>query len=146
MAGTWTTERFPQFAEPIRRLTEQHRQLDDEPLHLAISYGPPRDDHDIFLFEVIGGAESINPEGDLFEATFLPASGFPMAPGQKLHLILTNRQELEEAVRNGWPLAMEILQSLRSAADHQVLYADDSGRELLDHLRAEAKGREAVRG
>src|SRR5438128_11651738 len=87
MTTKWTSERFPQFEPAIRRLTEQHRELEDEPLHLAISYGPSRDEQDIFLFEVIGGTESMNPEGDLFEATFLPASGFPLAPGHKRHLI-----------------------------------------------------------
>jgi hypothetical protein len=146
MAGSWTTERFPQFAEPIRRLTEQHRELKDEPLHLAVSYGPAREQQDIFLFEVIGGTESINPEGDLFETIFLPASGFPMAPGQKLHLILTNPQELQEGVGKDWPLAKEIVQALRSPADHEVLYADETGREILDQLQVEAKGTEAVRG
>ena len=57
MAGSWSSERFPQFEQPIRTLTEQHRELKDEPLHLAIAYGPLRDQQDIFLFEVIGGAE-----------------------------------------------------------------------------------------
>ena len=107
MAGTWTTERFPQFAEAIGKLAQQHRELEDEPLHLAVSYGPPREQEDIFLFEVIGGTD-INPEGNLFETTFLPASGFPMEPGQRLHLILTNPEELHEAVDKGWPLAKEI--------------------------------------
>jgi hypothetical protein len=62
MAGSWTSERFPQFETAIRHLTDQHRELKDEPLHLAISYGPIRDQQDIFLFEVIGSTrESINP-------------------------------------------------------------------------------------
>ena len=69
MAGSWTADRFPQFEAAIRRLTEQHRELVDEPLHLAVSYLPAmRDQQHIFLLEVIGGpGESINPERDLFE-------------------------------------------------------------------------------
>jgi hypothetical protein len=55
MAGPWTAERFPQFEAAIRRLTDQHRGLVDEPLHLAVSYLPAlRDQQHIFLFEVIG--------------------------------------------------------------------------------------------
>jgi hypothetical protein len=145
MAGTWTTERFPQFAEPIRKLAQQHRALEDEPLHLAVSYGPPREEQDIFLFEVIGGS-GINPEGDLFETTFLPASGFPMDPGQKLHLILTNPEELREAADKDWPLAKEIIRALRSPADHQVLFADKTGHKILKYLKSRTPGREAVRG
>jgi hypothetical protein len=144
MAGTWTTERFPQFSEPIQRLAEQHRELKDEPLHLAVSYGPAREQQDIFLFEVIGGTESINPEGDLFETTFLPASGFPMGPEQKLHLILTNPQELHEAIDKGWPLAKEIIQAVRSPVDHKVLFADRTGKDILEHLKR--RRRRPVRG
>src|SRR5438552_2950735 len=79
MAGSWTSERFPQFEAAIRRLTDQHRELADEPLHLALSYLPAkRDQQHIFLFEVIGGAgESGNPERDLFEVTFAASPGFP---------------------------------------------------------------------
>ena len=54
MAGSWTSEKFPQFEQAVRALTEQHRELEDEPLHLAISYGPLRDQQDIFLFEKRG--------------------------------------------------------------------------------------------
>ena len=34
MAGTWTSERFPQFEPAIRKLTQQHLELKVEPLHL----------------------------------------------------------------------------------------------------------------
>src|SRR5713101_3347145 len=98
MAGPWTSERFPQFEKPIRELTEKHRQLEDEPLHLAISYGPPRDRQDIFLFEVIGGQESISPDRDLFEATFESAPGLPTGLPRRLHLVLTNPSELKQAL------------------------------------------------
>ena len=51
MAGSWTADRFPQFEAAIRHLTEQHRELVDEPLHLAVSYLPAtRDQQHIFLF------------------------------------------------------------------------------------------------
>jgi hypothetical protein len=58
MAESWTSDGFPQFEQAIRRLTEQHRELEDEPLHLAVSDSPAeRDRQDIFLFEVIGTPE-----------------------------------------------------------------------------------------
>ena len=111
MAESWTADRFPHFEASLRRLTDQHRELADEPLHLAISYSPAtRDQQDVFLFEVVGGlAEGINPERDLFEATYLSASGFPMKPNEQLHLILTNPRELEIGLEEGWPLVREIV-------------------------------------
>jgi hypothetical protein len=147
MAGSWTSERFPQFEAAIRRLTEQHRELEDEPLHLAVSYLPAkRDQHHIFLFEVIGTAEeSLNPERDLFEVTFATTPGFPMEHDEQLHLILTNPRELKTAVRDGWPLANEIVNAIR-ARDYEVLYKDTVGKRVLAMLRAEARRREAARG
>jgi hypothetical protein len=40
------TTAYPERA--IRRLAEQHRELRDEPLHLAISYGPKRHERTFF--------------------------------------------------------------------------------------------------
>jgi hypothetical protein len=129
MAGSWTADRFPQFEPAIRRLTEQHRELEDEPLHLAISYLPAmRDQQHIFLFEVIGSlGDGISPERDLFEVTFAATAGFPMGPNEELHLILTNPRELEIALKEGWPLATEVANAIR-AGDYKVLHADKAGQ------------------
>jgi hypothetical protein len=147
MARPWTAERFPQFEAPIRRLTEQHRELVDEPLHLAVSYLPAmRDQQHIFLFEVIGGAgESVNPERDLFEAVFESTAGFPMGPDEQLHLILTNPRELETALREDWSLASEVVNAIR-AGNYRVLYKDEVGERVLAELEAEARRHEATRG
>ena len=147
MAGSWTADRFPQFEAAIRRLTEQHRELVDEPLHLAVSYLPAtRDQQHIFLFEVIGGpGESINPERDLFETIFETTPGFPMGPNEQLHLILTNPRELEIALREAWSLANEVVNAIR-AGDYKVLYKDEVGERVLDQLEAEARPHEAARG
>jgi hypothetical protein len=147
MAGSWTADRFPQFEAAIRRLTEQHRELVDEPLHLAVSYLPAmRDQQHIFLFEVIGGpGESVNPERDLFEAIYETTPGFPMGPNEQLHLILTNPRELEIALREGWSLASEVVNAIR-ARNYEVLYKDDVGKRVLDKLEAEARRQEAARG
>ena len=81
MAASWTADRFPQFERAMRRLIEQHRELEDEPLRLAIAYLPAnRDPRHIFLLEVIHAfGESLNPERDLFEVTFVRVSHFSRA-------------------------------------------------------------------
>jgi hypothetical protein len=147
MAGPWTAERFPRFEVAIRRLTEQHRELVDEPLHLAVSYLPAtRDQQHIYLFEVIGDpGESINPERDLFEAVFATSPGFPMGPNEQLHLILTNTRELEIALREGWSLAAEVVNAIRDG-DYEILYKDEVGERVLNKLEAEARRPEAVCG
>lgn len=147
MAGSWITDRFPSFAEDLRRLVAQHREIEDQPLHLALAYQPAaRDPQHIFLFEVIGGTHwEPNSEGDLFETSFLAASGFPLAPGQELHLILTNERELEVALREHWPLAEEIVAAVRDG-DYQVLHLDEVGRRELDRIQASARTPELSRG
>ena len=136
MAGTWTSERFPQFEQSIRRLTDEHRELTDEPLHLAINYLPQnRNQQHLYLLEVIGGlGQGINPERDLFEVTFAASPEFPMAPNEELHLLLTNPAELEVALREGWPLAQEVVDAIR-AGDYSVMHEDDVGRRDLAMLR-----------
>ncbi len=137
MAGSWTSERFPLFEQSIRALTEQHRELEDEPLHLAISYGPFRDQEDVFLFEVIGGGKSINPDRDLFETAFESVPGLQTGFDQRLHLVLTNPSELKQALREGWPLAREIVEAVR-ANNYKVLFHDSVGASVLRLIRAAA--------
>jgi hypothetical protein len=140
MAGTWTSERFPHFESDIRRLTEQHRELEDEPLHLAVAYLPARgDQQDIFLFEVIGGPiAGISPERNLFEVTFTATAGFPMGQDEHLHLVLTNPVELPVALEQGWPLAQDVVNAIR-ANDYRTMFADEVGEEILSRLREAAR-------
>jgi hypothetical protein len=100
MAGTWTTERFPQFEQAVRRLTNQHQELEDEPLHLAIAYQPalPREQQDIYLFEVIGGRGESSPDKELFETVFDPNNRLQINFTQQLHLILTTPAEFKGAM------------------------------------------------
>jgi hypothetical protein len=143
MAGSWTSERFPQFEQQIRALMEQHRELEDEPLHLAISYGPLRDQEDIFLFEVAGGEESVNPDRDFFEVTFKSVPGLQTGFSQPLHLVLTNPQEFKKALAEGWPLAKEVVSAVQADA-YKVLYKDAVGDRLLRQIRAAARRKEEV--
>jgi hypothetical protein len=140
MAGAWTSERFPQFEPAIRRLTEQHRELKDEPLHLAIAYLPMRkgrEVHDgVYLFEVIGGAvDRFGESGELHETAFEAVSGLPTGFNQTLHLILTTPRELGTALENGWALALEVADAVRRE-DFQVLFADRIGQQVLRRIRA----------
>jgi len=151
MAGEWTSERFPQFEPAIRRLTEQHRELEDEPLHLALAYLPRRLGREvyesIFLFEVIGGAaDRLTQSDNLFEASFDAVPGLPTGFEQTLHLILTTPHELKEALNQAWPLAVEVTDAVRRG-DYKVLFKDREGNRVLrliqkiaQHRRGAARG------
>lgn len=146
MAGNWTTERFPQFEQALRRLTDQHRELDDEPLRLALAYQPglPRDQQEIYLFEVIDGRGDSNPDKELFETTFEPNGRLQSGFDQRLHLILTTPAEFENAMEEHWKAAEEIVDALRGG-DCQVLYSDALGAEILDRIEKAARSREVAR-
>ncbi|HVS39494.1 MAG TPA: hypothetical protein VMS17_28310 [Gemmataceae bacterium] len=146
MAGKWAAERFPRFEEAIRRLTEQHRQLQDEPLHLAVAYqpGPPRDQQGIYLFEVIGGRGEGNPDKQLFETAFDPNGRLQTGFSQTLHLILTTPDEFKTAMEEHWPSAEEIVRAVRNK-DYRVMHADEVGNGVLERLVKKAGQGKAAR-
>ena len=136
MRQGWITERFPRHADDLRRLADEHLLLQDEPLHLAIAYDPGHDPKDVFLFEVVGGfgGGAVNPDGNLFEVTYGTSSGFSSLNGEELHLVLTSPEELPVAVREQWPLALEVARAVRQG-EFEVLYEDELGRKLLELVR-----------
>ena len=79
----------------------------------------------------------------LFEVGFLASSGFPMAEGQELHLVMTNVAEFRTALDQGWASAQEIVDAVRSG-DYQVLHADRVGEEVLGWIQQMAKSGQGV--
>jgi hypothetical protein len=151
MTRTWTSEKLPQFEPAIRQLTEQHLKLEDEPLHLALTYLPSRNGREVyqgaFLFEVIGGAaDQFSQRQDLFEVSFDAVPGLSTGFDQTLHLILTTPRELKRGLTEGWPLAIEVTDAVRRD-DYKVLYGDTVGRKVLRQIRAAARShKRAPRG
>ena len=133
---SWTSEKFPRLVGPLADLVKQHRELAGEPLHLALSFDPGRDEGDIFLFELLGHFASgqINPDRELLEGSFESSRRLPMESGQSLHLILTHFEELRVALAEGWPSAEEIRTSVLRG-DFEILFEDEIGRQAMDLLR-----------
>jgi hypothetical protein len=127
---------FPQSEQPLRRLVADHLKLRDEPLKLALYYAPAREPQDIFLFEVIEGfgANGISPDHELFEVAYADRTGFPLEPGQHLHLILTNPNELKVAFENHWANAMEVRDAVRRE-DFILVYPRRQPRKLMEVIR-----------
>jgi len=146
MPEKWATDKLPRFEAAIRRLAEQHGNLRDEPLHLAIVYLPRRQgqvaDQGIFLFEVIGGvADRFGQDDDLFEATVDASPGLPTGFDEPLHMVLTTPREMERALNAHWPLAAEVVDAIRRG-DYEVLFKDNTGtgERVFGQLRSAATG------
>lgn len=136
MGQSWITERFPLHADDLRRLTDEHLRLQDEPLHLAVVYDPGHGSQDVFLFEVVGGfgGGAVNPDGNLFEVTYGMSSVVSGSNGEQLHLVLTSPEELPVAVREQWPLAVEVARAI-GQGEFEVLFEDEIGRQMLEIVR-----------
>jgi hypothetical protein len=127
--ASWTPDYLPQ----VETLVENHRAIKAEPLLLAILYAPARNPGDAFVFEVIEnfGSNSIDPDEELFEIAFDSSAGFALPTGRKLRLILTNPEELRAAVRDHWPMAEELRQTMRDG-HARVIWSDPAHRYLLE--------------
>jgi hypothetical protein len=136
---TFIAQRFPEpLAKEITALVDRHKNLQDEPLLLAICYDPGRDPGDVFIFEVIDhfGGNMVDPERDLFEVAFGASTSVDMKlpPECKIHLVLTNPNELSAAVREDWSRAQEITKAI-SRGDFEILFEDGPrGKTLLQQL------------
>ncbi len=121
---------FPASEDALRKLINQHISEDDQKLLLAVYYAPARDAGDVFLFEVFEnfGANRCDEEKKIFEITYT-SSGFPLAPGRALHMLLTNLPELHAAVEEGWSVIQELRQANESGSA-KVLYSDPAQAEL----------------
>src|SRR5438876_10570077 len=108
-----------QYAALLRDLVNQHKQLDDDRLALAIAYTDDRN-HDLFLMEVLekrgflGQGFIFQGASDLRVHEIASTPGFPLAADQTLHLILTNPVELQHALAANYPLAESFRQAVRS--------------------------------
>lgn len=130
-----TGNSFPGHAEEIKIIVDGHRQLKDEPLLLAVYYAPARDQDDIFLFEVLEnfGNNQIDPDRNLFEVTYGSSSDLSLAPGQRLHLVMTNPTEFRAALKEGWRLADELRDAKRSGKWKEI-YREPQAGDLLESM------------
>lgn len=116
-------------------LISKHREIEDEPLLLAVHFSPRRDHGNIFVFEVIErfGRDSVSPDRELFEVTYGSAS-FPIDPGREVHLVLTNPTELRTAVEQRWPSLLELRDAVSSGAA-RVVYQSRDADGLMEAIR-----------
>ena len=123
---------YPGYLREVENLVEQHLELEEEPLRLAIYYAPNRDKDDVFLFEVIDNFDgsSIETDGDLLEVLYGSTPGFELSNREaRLHIILTSPDELRKAGANRTNRFQELKQAI--AQHHaEIIYSDQQGDSL----------------
>jgi len=131
---TTQTSTYPNYLEKVKELVDQHRELVEEPLLLAIYYAPNRDEDDVFLFEVLDNfnGSSIELDGDLLEVLYGSTPHFELHHrDSRLHIILTSPEELHKAIANNTRRFQEVKQAL--AENHaQIVYIDEQRNDLKE--------------
>lgn len=130
-----TDSRFPALADRVKALVEEHRELKDEPLLLAVYYAPERQPQDVFLFEIVDGFgnNDVDPDREMFEVTYAATPALPLAADQELHLIITNPTELKVALEQGWELVTELRDAKRDGKA-EVIYSGPRGKNLWESI------------
>lgn len=127
---------YPDRLEDVKRLVEQHRQLDHQTLLLALYYGFADNRDDVHLLEVISpfGYDEVDEDRDLFEMQYGSTPGFPLPPGNCLSILLTNGVEAKTAIRQEWPAIVPVLKAV-FRGDYQVLHHEGEGQAVLEELQ-----------
>lgn len=124
--------------DDVKRLIEQHRRLEHQPLLLAIYFAQDQDPSGVYLLEVISqfGYDEVSDDKELFEMSYGSTDGFALPPGSRLNITLTNPVELRAAVEQGWASLNPLLAAMEAGPKHyRVIYHTDDGSELLGLLR-----------
>lgn len=127
-----TVETYPDFKQQVRNLVQQHVKSWKQRLLLAVYFAPVhRKKRDVFLFEVIDGfgGNAVEPKAELFEFTYGSTPALPLPPNSRLHVILSNPVELEEAARDKWKAIRELAIARRNGRAI-LLHANAAGKRL----------------
>jgi len=117
-----TAEFRDQIAELV---TNDHTQLEGEPLLLAIYYASALAPQDECLFEVISnfGYDEISDDGHLFRIQFGLTANFPLPERGHLRLVLTNPVECETAISQEWEEVRDLKDAIQGGL-YTVVYRD----------------------
>ena len=122
------------YEASVRELVDEHLELKDAPLLLAVYYMPDDDTENIYLLEILDGfgGNEISNENELFDFSFGSSSGFPLKKDQRLYLTLTNPVEWEAAINRGWPSAQRICSAMKQGRSTVIYHEGDKGNNLAD--------------
>jgi hypothetical protein len=121
-------------------VVNDHTQIEDEPLLLAIYFSSQDVPNEECVFEVIRnfGYDEVSEDHRIFQIQFGRTPNFPLPEGDRLRLFLTNPVELRQAARENWPEVQDLRRAIaRGPAGYELVYrraGDDTADELLQSL------------
>lgn len=130
---------YPDQRDLVRALIlNDHTELKDTPLALAIYYKSRQWPNEECVFEVLHrfGLDEVSEIGSVFQIQFGPTQNFPLPEGDRLHLFLSNPNEMMYAIGHGWPEINDLVKAVQ-AGSYEVIYScpdDPSANQVLTAL------------
>lgn len=140
---------YPEQMELIRDLVlNDHVTLEDTPLALAIYFQSRRFPNEECVFEVLHhfGFDEVSEEKSVFQVQFGPTRVFPLPEGDRLHLFLSNPNEVMYAIEYGWPEINDLVDAIKAgeAIGYDIIYsrpADPSVNRIMTSLKGFANAK-----
>lgn len=131
---------YPEQMELIKDLVlNDHVTLEDTPLALAIYFKSHQSPNEECVFEVLHrfGLDEVSEIKSVFQIQFGPTPNFPLPQGDRLHLFLSNPNEMMYAIEHGWSEINDLVQAIKT--DHyEIIYCcagDPDAERMLTALR-----------
>ena len=121
--------------DAVRSLVSSHREIADEPLHLAMYFENPENPKDLYLLEVLEnfGQNRVSDEEEIMRVSFPASADFPIDAEKRLSLILTNLPELRVALVDDWDSFRDV-RGLIENSRYKVVFSDPVGEKILGEL------------
>ena len=126
---------YPEQMDLIKDLVlNDHTEFKETPLILAIYFKSRQFPNEECVFEVLHrfGLDEVSEVNSIFQIQFGPTLNFPLPLGDRLHLFLSNPNEMMYAIEHGWPEISDLVQAIR-VGSYEVIYRclDDPNAERL---------------
>ena len=130
---------YPDLTSQIQELVNEHLDLIDQPLLVAVYYASEAAPNEECLFEVARhfGFDEVSEDRQIFQIQFGPSDNFPLPPGDRLRLSLTNTAEFREALSQGWPEIKDLIKAIDQSQSSLLYYrrGDGDAQEIVDALK-----------
>ncbi len=137
---------YPDQRDLVRALIlNDHTELKDTPLILAIYFKSGQSPNEECVFEVLRhfGLDEVSEEKSVFQIQFGPTQNFRLPEGDRLHLFLSNPNEMMYAIEHGWPEINDLIEAIK-ADSCETIYSrpdDPDANRVLAALKGFADAR-----
>lgn len=119
----------------LTSLIEEHKEIENQPLHLAIAYRLGDSASELYLLEVSEnfGGNRVSDEKLFLKAWVAQPPDFRFHEATEFYLVLTNLAEFSTAISETWSQISELKWSIEKGLAKK-LFSDEQGEKLWAQL------------